>query len=138
MFACSALTRGFQIEAGLAPPQKENPVEVAVVAADITHFDGAAHCCVQGIAGREALMAVQQPSCFAGNLSSDGHSVAQNSPGQIVNVAPVSPTVYRPVSMQDFLKNFGVDEGVDLPRGNFVGKLLTRLFVRMGPRRRCT
>lgn len=76
-------------------------VNVPVVAAECLGIDGETNSGMEGVAGHQPMIPIEQFAGKVEDLSGDGQHRRNNPPRQIVNLLPLFPSAKGPVAMED-------------------------------------
>jgi hypothetical protein len=112
MVASSAHLRWFQ------PLQPNDDVEVSIVATQGGRPYPLAGSRVQRVARAQCLVQVHQDARGVENVEVDGDDGLDDFLREIVDASPVRPATHGAITMQDLLKDLGIDSRVDVSASN--------------------
>jgi len=95
------------------PGAPRYPLEIPVECADPLHPMRQCHSRMNGVPRRERPIFIHQCLCPVDNLTRDGNDMRKNIPRQRIDSAAIRPSPQRPVPMHHFLKNLGIQRGID-------------------------
>ena len=94
-------------------PNTGNPIGIRIECIDAVQFVDQDHRRVDGIASGKRVVGVSESFRAVHYLTRDRKNFRKDRARERIHVPTLSPTIQRPVSMDNFLKYFGIQGGVD-------------------------